>query len=221
MQIGILSDTHGLLRPEVKEILRGCDAILHAGDIDRQKILSELEEIAPVYAVRGNADKEWAKNLPMTLTVNFGGKNFFLVHNKKDVMEDAKKADYIVFGHSHKYEEKRVEKQIWLNPGSCGRRRFTLPITFMLMEIDDEGEGKVQRIDLTGEKAVTAPVSQLDMYTVVKNVVREMNRGRSVEEIAVRCGIEKDLAEQICRMYATHPGIDVDGILNRITKFII
>ncbi len=82
-RIGIISDTHGLLRPEVTEVLCGCDAILHGGDINSAKILEELKAIAPVYAVRGNNDKEWAAHLPETLSLELYGVRFFMVHNKK------------------------------------------------------------------------------------------------------------------------------------------
>ena len=85
MKVGVISDTHGMLRQEVLEILRSCDCILHAGDINNQGILEELGRIAPVYVVRGNNDKEWAEHIPATLTFQIEDCRFFLVHNKKEV----------------------------------------------------------------------------------------------------------------------------------------
>ncbi len=82
-KVAVLSDTHGLLRPEVKEILTGCEVILHGGDINSRKILDELKEIAPVYVVRGNNDKEWAEKLPIEVELTLFGMNIYMVHNKK------------------------------------------------------------------------------------------------------------------------------------------
>ena len=135
-KIAVLSDTHGLLRPEVLEKINDCDAILHGGDINKQSILDELAKIAPVYAVRGNNDKEWAEDLPKHLTVTLGGVTFFMVHNKKDVPHDLGDAQVVVFGHSHKYFKQQQEGRLWLNPGSCGRRRFDQEITMATMNID-------------------------------------------------------------------------------------
>ena len=85
MKVGVISDTHGLLRQEVLEILRSCDCILHAGDINNQGVLDTLEQIAPVYVVRGNNDKEWAEHLTHDLTVQLEGLKIFMVHNKKEI----------------------------------------------------------------------------------------------------------------------------------------
>ena len=107
-QIAVLSDTHGLLRPEVLEKIAGCDVIIHGGDINRQEILDQLEKIAPVYVVRGNNDKAWAENIPETLTFQIEECRFFMVHNKKFVPEELADIDVVIFGHSHKYVEKYV-----------------------------------------------------------------------------------------------------------------
>ncbi len=108
MKLAILSDTHGLLRPEVVEHLKDADAILHGGDINKQSIVDELRQYAPLYVVRGNNDKEWAEDIPHDLTVTLGGVTFFMVHNKKEIPADLTGVDVVVFGHSHKYvqEEK-------------------------------------------------------------------------------------------------------------------
>lgn len=134
--IAILSDTHGMLRPEVIEKLYGCDLILHGGDINKQEVLDRLQEIAPVYVVRGNNDKEWAENIPETLRFQVEGLRFFMVHNKKQVPKNLSDIDVVVFGHSHKYFEQVIDRTLWLNPGSCGRRRFDQDITFARMTVD-------------------------------------------------------------------------------------
>ena len=95
MQLAILSDTHGLLRPEVAEHLKTADAILHGGDINRQSIVDELRQYAPLYIVRGNNDKDWAEAIPHDLTVTLGGVTFFMVHNKKEVPADLAGVDAV------------------------------------------------------------------------------------------------------------------------------
>lgn len=135
-RIAVLSDTHGLLRPEVTAAVTGCDAIIHGGDINKQAILDRLKEIAPVYVVRGNNDKEWAEYIPVTLTFQIEGCRFFLVHNKKEVPKDLTGIDAVIFGHSHKYFQQAIDGRLWLNPGSCGKRRFDQEITFAVLTVD-------------------------------------------------------------------------------------
>lgn len=135
-RIAVLSDTHGLLRPEVLAAITGCDAILHGGDINRPEIIDRLQEIAPVYVVRGNNDKEWAEHIPVTLTFQIAGFRFFLVHSKKEVPKDLTGIDAVIFGHSHKYFEQIIDGRLWLNPGSCGKRRFDQEITFAILTVD-------------------------------------------------------------------------------------
>ena len=125
-RIAVLSDTHGLLRPEVLRIVRTCDCILHGGDINQPEILDELRTIAPLYVVRGNNDKYWAEDLPQSLSVTLEGVTFFMVHNKKDVPPELGAAQIVVFGHSHKYFEQELDGRLWLNPGSCGPPLFHL-----------------------------------------------------------------------------------------------
>ena len=138
MKLAILSDTHGLLRPQVLEYLCGVDAILHGGDINKQSILEQLSKYAPLYVVRGNNDKDWAEHIPHHLTVELGGKKFFLVHKKADVPTDLSGVDCVIYGHSHQYAEERKGNVLWLNPGSCGPRRFHQEITMALMTITNE-----------------------------------------------------------------------------------
>ena len=101
MKLGVISDTHGLLRPEVLSALEGCEAILHGGDINRQGIIDTLETIAPVYVVRGNNDEEWAEHIPLFLDIELSGLRIYMTHKKKDLPRDLTSYGLVVFGHSH------------------------------------------------------------------------------------------------------------------------
>ena len=150
MKIAILSDTHGLLRPEVTEHLKTADVIFHGGDINKQSIVDELQQYAPLHIVRGNNDKAWAENIPHDLTVTLGGMTFAMVHNKKEVPADLTGVDVVVFGHSHKYVQEEKGGILWLNPGSCGPRRFHQEITMMMAELED-GKLQVEKIIIPHE----------------------------------------------------------------------
>ena len=145
MKLAILSDTHGLLRPEVAEHLKTADAILHGGDVNKPGIVDQLERYAPLYVVRGNNDKEWAEQIPHDLTITLGGVTFYMVHNKKEVPADLTGIDAVVFGHSHKYLLEERDGVLWLNPGSCGPRRFHQEITMMMAEVEN-GTLRVEKI---------------------------------------------------------------------------
>ena len=150
-RIIILSDTHGLLRPEVLEYLPQAAAIIHGGDINTQGIVDKLQECAPLYIVRGNDDKEWAVDLPLSLIFTIEDVRFFLVHNKKDVPADLSDTDVVIYGHSHKYACEERNSILWLNPGSCGRRRFDQEITFAIVTIDN-GHIQVEKMVIPHEK---------------------------------------------------------------------
>ena len=215
MKIGIISDTHGLLRPEVILALNGCEAILHAGDINSQNIIDELEKLAPVYVVRGNNDKEWAEHLPFFLDFEIAGLRVFMTHKKTDLPDDLSPYDLVVFGHSHKYEESHRGKTLLLNPGSCGPRRFNQPITLAILDIID-GKIAVSRIDIPHKGKPLAVAKKEDLKAQIATVVKEIQKGRSPEQIATRHGWNVDLVEQIARLYVTHPGVTVDGILEKM-----
>lgn len=136
MKLAILSDTHGLLRPQVAEYLKGVNGILHAGDINRPEIVAKLKEYAPLFVVRGNNDKEWAEAIPRELTFSLEGVTFYMIHNKKEIGELPQGVNVVVFGHSHKYAREEKDGALWLNPGSCGPRRFHQEITLMLAEVE-------------------------------------------------------------------------------------
>ena len=130
--IGIISDTHGLLRPEALAALRGSDYIIHAGDIGDPLILQTLAEIAPVTAIRGNVDREaWARKIPPTNVLEVGGISIYVLHNlnELDLQPEAAGFDVVVCGHSHVAKQEMKNGVLYFNPGSAGPRRFRLPVT--------------------------------------------------------------------------------------------
>lgn len=147
----VLSDTHGLLRPEVLAYLTQTDEVIHGGDINTQAIVDKLSEYAPLHIVRGNNDKDWAEDLPHSLTFTIEGVRFFLIHNKKDVPTNLSGVNVVIYGHSHKYVCEDREGILWLNPGSCGRRRFDQEITFAVMALDN-GYVQVEKVVIPYEK---------------------------------------------------------------------
>ena len=148
MKLGIVSDTHGLLRPEVSAVLEDVDIILHAGDIGGQDILDALGELAPVYAVRGNNDwGSWGESIPLTRDLDLGGLRVCMAHMKRDLPGVLSAFDLVITGHTHKYAEARQGSTLLLNPGSCGPRRFGQPITMALLEAD-AGKLTVRRVDV-------------------------------------------------------------------------
>jgi uncharacterized protein len=142
--LGLISDTHGLLRAEAVEALRGSDRILHAGDIGAPEILEALAKIAPVTAVRGNVDTaSWARALPETEVVEFGGVSVYMVHDRGqlDLKPEAAGFRVVVYGHSHHPKIEEKNGVLYFNPGSAGPRRFRLPVSVGRLMI---GAGKVQ-----------------------------------------------------------------------------
>lgn len=148
MKVGVISDTHGLLRPTVPKLLEGCDAILHAGDVGDPEILDRLASIAPLTAVRGNVDTSGRlAELPDRVSGTLGrdagggdGPRYRMVHRRDDVQADwIDGSDLLVFGHSHRPELSWHGSCLLLNPGACGPRRFRLPLTLALLRIADGG----------------------------------------------------------------------------------
>jgi uncharacterized protein len=140
-RIGIISDTHGLLRREAERGLTGVDHIIHAGDIGRPEIVDALRRIAPVTAIRGNVDSgEWVREYPDTKLVRLAGKSIYVLHDLKKLKADPGAGiDIIVSGHSHVPKIDTVSGVLYLNPGSAGPRRFRLPITLATLEVTREG----------------------------------------------------------------------------------
>ena len=300
-RVGVISDTHGILRPETAEILKTCETILHAGDVGKPEVLRQLRDIRDTYAVRGNVDsgrirefyareterrkcaedvkirtKEFEAQaggfevradkfeagqveLPEELEIELFGFRIYMIHDKKLIRKDLPGVDLIICGHSHKYEVGRLGNTACLNPGSCGPRRFCLPVTMMLLTLyPAEHRMETERIDCldipamgkgishgenpvwiseegkaagvheepavrTGQRgAAKAPgkikIPEQDMYRMVRQIMKEVDAGRRIAEIAARNHIDERFAEQVCRMYLTHPGVDVDGILDRMER---
>ncbi|MCK1493494.1 metallophosphoesterase family protein [Bradyrhizobium sp. 180] len=140
-RIGIISDTHGLLRPEAERGLAGVDHIIHAGDIGRPEIVGALRRIAPVTAIRGNVDNgEWAREYPDTNLVRLAGKSIYVLHELKTLQDDLGAGiDVIVSGHSHVPKIDTVGGVLYVNPGSAGPRRFKLPITLATLDVTSQG----------------------------------------------------------------------------------
>ena len=215
MLVGILSDTHGLLRQEVIDGFKGVDHIIHAGDIDNRAVIDRLQEIAPVTVVRGNADKEWAEGLPETAVLELCGNKIFVIHNKGKIHDDLSGVSIIIYGHSHKYSQVEKDGQIWFNPGCCGKRKPEQEVSFALLEISGPGEIGFRKITI--DSADQGSKLPKDIDRIISKAMDMTNKGKTYQEIAKKLKISEDLAESICRMYLTHPGVDVAGILQRIS----
>ena len=138
--IGVISDTHGLLRPEAIAALAGCDRIIHAGDVGSADILQQLRRLAPVVAVRGNVDKShWAKALPWSAVVELDGHSIYVIHILADLDLEAAPdgISAVVFGHSHQPSIEERDGILFLNPGSAGPRRFKSPVSVARMSVVD------------------------------------------------------------------------------------
>jgi putative phosphoesterase len=138
MMIGLISDTHGLMRPEALAALRGCAAIVHAGDIGKPEVLDKLRELAPLTAIRGNVDT-WATDLPDTALVSFGGVRLYVIHDVKTLELDPRAAGFaaVISGHSHVPKAESRDGVLYLNPGSAGPRRFKLPISVATLRVSE------------------------------------------------------------------------------------
>ncbi len=218
-RIGVISDTHGLLREEVKNVLETCQAIIHAGDVTCPEILDELSRMARIYVARGNGDREWASRISSTQKMELFGLRFFVIHNKKMIREDLSDRDIVIYGHSHIYREEWKNNQLWLNPGSCGPGRFSLPATMAVITGKKDGSFSVEKIELGGKGRRPSPAEGLPAgreKEIIKAVLKEMEKGKTVAAIAAKHQISRTVMEQICRIIVTHPGVDEDGILNRL-----
>jgi len=149
--MGVISDTHGLLRPEAVKAMHGVEMILHAGDIGKPEILTELGKIALVIAVRGNNDRDdWAVEIPETQIVKIGGVSIYILHDIKEFSVDPAAEDHqvVVSGHSHKPSLQERDSILYLNPGSAGPRRFKLPVFVALLTIKN-GEVSGEVVELS------------------------------------------------------------------------
>lgn len=160
-ELGLISDTHGLLRPEAVEALAGVEAILHAGDVGAgargggEAIVRALGRIAPVVAVRGNVDRDpWGRALPETAELPFGDLWIHARHIREEIDLDPRAAgfDVVVCGHSHRPAVETLRGVLWVNPGSAGPRRFRLPVTLARLGIDADGRPAARIVDLLPEE---------------------------------------------------------------------
>lgn len=138
MKVGVISDTHGLVRPEALTALSGCDHVLHAGDIGKPEVLPALERIAPLTAIRGNVDKgEWAASIPEQCEISLNGVRVFLIHDLKTLDIDPAVAGIalVISGHSHQPKQYVENGVLYLNPGSAGPRRFRLPVSVATLDL--------------------------------------------------------------------------------------
>jgi hypothetical protein len=138
VKIGVISDTHGLLRREAGQCLAGVAHIIHAGDIGRPEVIIGLSRIAPVMAIKGNVDTaDWAARFPDTRTMKLGGRVIHVLHDVHELKLDpvAEGIDVVISGHSHRPGIATVDVVLYLNPGSAGPRRFSLPITLAILEL--------------------------------------------------------------------------------------
>jgi uncharacterized protein len=150
--IGVISDTHGVLRPEAVEALRGCERIIHAGDVGSASVLEQLRAIAPVVAVRGNVDTgHWARALPPFATVDLDGHAIHVVHILSD-LDLQPGISAVVFGHSHEPSIEARDGVLYLNPGSAGPRRFRLPVSVARMSVVD-GRVTARIVEVGGQGA--------------------------------------------------------------------
>ncbi|MFZ5452815.1 MAG: metallophosphoesterase family protein [Thermodesulfobacteriota bacterium] len=141
MRIGVISDTHGLLRPQAAQALQGVSLIIHAGDVGDPEILEHLGRLAPVKAVRGNTDRgQWARALPLTEVVEVGEIQLYVLHDLHTLDLDPKAAGFagVIFGHSHRPHLERKNGVLFLNPGSAGPRRFTLPVCLAYLKVQGQ-----------------------------------------------------------------------------------
>ncbi len=153
MLVGVISDTHGLLRPEAVEALRGVEHILHAGDVGDPAILDGLRGLAPVTAIRGNIDRQGVcAELPATEAVELAGSLVYMVHSVRDLDLKPRAAGVavVVSGHSHKAGVEMRDEVMYLNPGSAGPRRFRLPITLALLRLEAGAAAVAEIVELAG-----------------------------------------------------------------------
>ncbi len=218
-KIAVISDTHSLLRPEMIEKIKGCELILHAGDIASRETAEKIEALGTTYFVRGNADKgSWADGIPISREMELFGLKLLIIHNRKQIQEDVSDKDIVIYGHSHKYSEEYREGVCYFNPGSCGPGRFHQEITMAILTVDEEAKSfSFEKLVCPPQLTVdSAKLPNKDMAKLVGRIMKQMDAGKTVEEIVRKNRIDEELANQILQIYTTHQGVDVQGILDRL-----
>lgn len=235
IRAAVVSDTHGLLRPEVEQVIQSCDVVIHAGDFDNQMLYHKLNIRQPLYGVRGNNDGDWARQLPLVRRFELGGVKMMMAHDRADVPSAGLgEAQVVIFGHSHQYFHQEIEGRIWLNPGSCGYPRFHLPLSLAVMTID-QGQVQVEPIWLSPpvpeqrkeeekNESWTGRLKRLsggvrgnkDELFFIAKIMRFMRRGDTAEWVAGNLKTELSFVEEVYRICLTHPGVDARGILDKM-----
>lgn len=190
IRAAVMADTHGVLRPEVEQILETCDVIIHAGDFDNQMLYHKLDVNQPLYAVRGNNDRGWSGGLAQVKRFELGGVKFIMAHERVDIPSALSDIQVIIFGHSHMYYQQEINGRLWLNPGSCGYKRFTLPLSMAVMTIED-GAYEVETVWL--EKGYGTPGAALAQMEKSKISKYEKQQRRYKK----KAGKEKPENEQV------------------------
>lgn len=217
-KIAVISDTHSLLRPEVIGLIKECEIALHAGDIADKKTYDEIHRLSKSYFVKGNADKKLQDFLQDELEFELFGFHFYMVHNKKMGKHDLSGTDFVIYGHSHKYALQEENGAVFLNPGSCGPRRFHQPVTAAVLRINEEKHVfSIEKKDFSPLfRSESRKLPARDMNRLISGIMKDMDAGRSVKKIADKNRVEEEFVNQILQIYTTHPGIDVLGIMNRM-----
>ena len=251
-RIAVISDTHNMLRPEVAEIIKTCEVVLHGGDISGPETLDKIRNLfgpdavvnisaaeggTPgfVYVVRGNNDRDWASDIPYILKMELFGRKFFMTHKKKDIPAEVD-ADVVIYGHSHRYAQDYIDGTLYLNPGSCGPRRFNQAITMAVLTVPEDGLSKdnsaggssamksygitVERIDIPHAAKTTSTSGVVCSRQVTADLIikigSDLEKHRTVADIAARRNINMELTEQIVRLYVTHPGVTAEQIMSKM-----
>lgn len=196
IRAAVLADTHGVLRPEVEEVLSTCDVVIHAGDFDSQLLYHKLSSKWPLYAVRGNNDRGvWAGGLPGIKRFCVGGVKFIMAHKRQDVPSDLGDTQVVIFGHSHMYQQEEVFGRLWLNPGGCGFKRSTLPLSLAVMTIEN-GSWTLEPVWLEkGYGTRSDAISQREKAKESRYEKRQKRYKREKEKGAARTGPAAENAE--------------------------
>lgn len=241
IRAAVISDTHGLLRPEAERVIGSCDVVIHAGDFDNQMLYHKLAIKQPLYAVRGNNDGSWAANLPLIKRFELGGIKLIMAHERTDIPMALGGEQVVIFGHSHMAYQKMEDGRLWLNPGSCGYKRFTLPLSLAVLVIQDQAV-KAEMVWLDGEpgkgaeswaggfpeekpadipaarqeKARAVKGSGRDELFLIARIMRLMKRGESVSWVAGNVKSDLAFVEAVYRICVTHPGVNARQILDKL-----
>lgn len=222
----VISDTHGLLRPEVERVIASCDVVIHAGDFDNQMLYHKLNIRQPLYAVKGNNDGYWAGQLPLVQRFELSGVKFIMAHERSDIPKTLEQEQVVIYGHSHMYDQQMEEGRLWLNPGSCGYKRFTLPLSLAVLTLQ-EGRYEVKTIWLDEEygrepwrkgkeeEESKRKQRERDQLFLIAKIMRFMKRGAAICWVADNLKAEPAFVETIYRICVTHPGADAHQILDK------